>query len=597
MFLQHILADGSIAPGWMVNGNPVAIGPGAVAPTSLVADGAGGVFVGWIDARNGIDYDLYALRVEAGGAVASGWSPSGMPVCIAPGYQYGPLLAPDGAGGILAVWQDDRNGETNRGIYAQHLLADGSIAPSWEPDGISLCPDSPNVCCPVAVADGAGGFIAAWLDTRNSGTTGSDIYALRMSGTGVVASGWFSQGNAVCTAENTQVPDQLISDGAGGAYLVWSDYRTGNPNGDGGDIYATRIRGNGRIAPGWIADGTPVCTVQHTQQAARLASDGLGGVVLTWEDYRNYGGIDVYAQRLTPTGSVAPGWTVDGTAVVTGNSFQFSPELIGDGAGGALIAWQDGRDGTFDDVFAQHLRGDASLAPGWVDGGVRVAQNPASRCCGVLASDMLGGAIIAWGAGSGNGDIYAQHLTSDLPVATRPSLVSATAESGRVLLSWFASEGDATSASVYRRSESSEWTLLGQAVASGSGLLTFEDRTVTPGRYAYRLGYAGATGESFTDEVWVDVPAAATFALAGFLPNPAHGALPVSFSLAGEGPAMLELFNVSGRRVSAREVGSLGAGVHLVPLDPATKLPGGVYWLRLTQGARTATVKGIVVGP
>jgi hypothetical protein len=237
---------------------------------------------------------------------------------------------------------------------------------------------------------------------------------------------------------------------------------------------------------------------------------------------------------------------------------------------------------------------DATVAPGWTDGGARIVQPPLNRCCGVLTSDDHGGAIVAWAASA---NIYAQHLTTDRAVATRPSLVNSSADAGRVLLSWFAADASYLAPSVDRRTESSDWTRLGPAAGDGSGLLTYDDRTVSAGRYAYRLVYAEGAGEAFTDEVWVDVPSGAVFALAGFLPNPARGNLPVSFSLPMEGPAQLELFNVTGRRIAAREVGSLGAGAHLVPMhDDGERLPGGVYWLRLTQGQRSMTVKGIVAG-
>jgi len=82
-------------------------------------------------------------------------------------------------------------------------------------------------------------------------------------------------------------------------------------------------------------------------------------------------------------------------------------------------------------------------------------------------------------------------------------------------------------------------------------------------------------------------------ALAGARPNPASGrALKVEFTLATADPARLELFDVAGRRVAAREVGSLGPGPHTLDLAAGKRIAAGIYVIRFSQGraARTARV-------
>lgn len=52
----------------------------------------------------------------------------------------------------------------------------------------------------------------------------------------------------------------------------------------------------------WIADGIPVCRAMDIQDACRIASDGRGGAFVVWRDYRNDGAgrgwSDVYLQRV-----------------------------------------------------------------------------------------------------------------------------------------------------------------------------------------------------------------------------------------------------------------------------------------------------------
>jgi hypothetical protein len=86
----------------------------------------------------------------------------------------------------------------------------------------------------------------------------------------------------------------------------------------------------------------------------------------------------------------------------------------------------------------------------------------------------------------------------------------------------------------------------------------------------------------------------AVFALQGARPNPSAGHLSVAFSLGDGSAADLELVDVAGRRVFQRDVGSLGAGFHVIPIERAN-LPAGMYALRLTQHGRTLTSKVSVV--
>jgi hypothetical protein len=83
------------------------------------------------------------------------------------------------------------------------------------------------------------------------------------------------------------------------------------------------------------------------------------------------------------------------------------------------------------------------------------------------------------------------------------------------------------------------------------------------------------------------------FALRGVRPQPSRGPMTISFSLADDGPASLELHDVAGRRLMTREVGAMGPGAHTVELSET--LPAGIYLVRLTQGSRALTRKAIVL--
>jgi hypothetical protein len=87
-----------------------------------------------------------------------------------------------------------------------------------------------------------------------------------------------------------------------------------------------------------------------------------------------------------------------------------------------------------------------------------------------------------------------------------------------------------------------------------------------------------------------------SLALEGIRPTPWRGGrLTVSFALPGAGPARLELLDVSGRRVAAREVGALGAGRHVVDLAAERRLTPGLYLVRLTRGAEARVARMTVL--
>jgi hypothetical protein len=80
------------------------------------------------------------------------------------------------------------------------------------------------------------------------------------------------------------------------------------------------------------------------------------------------------------------------------------------------------------------------------------------------------------------------------------------------------------------------------------------------------------------------------------LRNPARrGELDLSYSLAGDAPASLELVDVLGRVVARRSIRGPAQDGESLRWKPDASLPGGVYFLRLRQGERMAVARTIVL--
>ncbi|MBM4202048.1 MAG: hypothetical protein FJ189_12290, partial [Gammaproteobacteria bacterium] len=85
-----------------------------------------------------------------------------------------------------------------------------------------------------------------------------------------------------------------------------------------------------------------------------LVADGAGGAIIAWRDDRN-GNLDVYATRVGPSGDSL--WPPCGVAVCTAAYVQGNVAIAPDGVGGAIVTWDDGRSlGEFaSDIYAQRL--------------------------------------------------------------------------------------------------------------------------------------------------------------------------------------------------------------------------------------------------
>ena len=349
-------------------------------PTS-VSDGAGGAIVTWQDARSG-NCDIYAQRISADGTVQ--WTANGVALCTATGDQCVPhhRLGRRGRGHRHLVRLPQRQPTTSTPSGSRPVARSSGRPTAWPsapPPAISTYP--------TIVSDGAGGAIVTWQDYRSGNY---DIYAQRISAGGAVQ--WTANGVALCTAAGSQYYPTIVSDGAGGAIVTWYDDRSGTtttstpsgsrplarssgrptawPSAPPPAISTTppssRTARAGPSSPGrTTAAATTTSTPSGSRPPARssgrptawpsapppaistyptIVSDGAGGAIVTWQDCRSGTDCDIYAQRISAAGAVQ--WTANGVALCTATGDQDDPTIVSDGAGGAIVTWEDYRSGT-----------------------------------------------------------------------------------------------------------------------------------------------------------------------------------------------------------------------------------------------------------
>ena len=341
--------------------------------------------------------------VAAAPAVAA-WTPDGVPVTTADNDQIRPAIVGDGAGGAIIAWSDDRVG--GFGIYAQRLDADGN--PLWTPNGILVSIVEWFTVLPVAVSDGLGGAYVIWSDSRDAGHSDDHLYAQRIGADGEPH--WTAGGIKVCPAGGRQYYPVAISDyrpqvglNTNGLIVVYEDTRTGPFT-----LFAQRMDMNGARLWG---NGGVALSITGSLRYAGVTTDGTAspffsaGAIVAWETSSS----DIRANRVDAGGVVQ--WGSDGLPICTASGDQTNPALATIGPRRAIIAWEDSRDPQDQNIFAQMV--DNGAVP-WTPQGVLVTGASGPQYEPQL-SPAQNGAVIVWSDGRDpvepfNHDIYAQRL-------------------------------------------------------------------------------------------------------------------------------------------------------------------------------------------
>jgi hypothetical protein len=252
----------------------------------LAPSGAGGVLAAFRHLHNG-DKGIVVRRFNADGA---SW-PDDVQASDAISYKANPQLADDGLGGAFVVWEDGRNGSTD--LYAQHISSSGAVL--WDTGGIPVAESDGNSWNPVVVPDGGGSFYCAWIDDNMGSRWELKVQRMDRDGTPL----WGAEGLTVCKSDNKQSMPSIVSDGDGGCVAVWNEARDGTLN-----IFAQRFDPDGVML--WDEAGVPVVSPGADHILPQIAADQNGGFVVGWKQRVHARKWQIKAQRLDEEG--APLW-------------------------------------------------------------------------------------------------------------------------------------------------------------------------------------------------------------------------------------------------------------------------------------------------
>lgn len=415
-------------PLWTAGGIPVSP-PGAY-DYRLIPDGAGGAFLAWtVGPGDRLTGNLFAQHLDSAGAAT--WTPGGVTLCSAGDTQSVEDLIPDGSGGIFVVWKDFRS-LTDFDLYASRVSAAGTVL--WADPGVAVSFAPYEQIDAHGLRLGAGTLLVVWSDRRDTPAPGRVFYqVLTASGVPLPAlpvvrpiGPWHSTNTPVVLTPASTNPHTMIPDGSGGCFFVWLA--------DDGTLEVRLQRLDGQGQPLWGANGIAT-GITSTNYNPSIISDGAGGVVLAWQDYRN-STVDVYGQHFNGAGSAQ--WTAGGLPLVaSASNGEIDPILVADGTNGFFLAWLDNRSGTnqpyvrrFDGTGALAWPGDVFLGGGFYSTTVK------------MKPDGTGGVLVAWNdSRNGTPDIFAQRVDSAGSVAWTPGGVTVTAATGSQYLASLAPDG------------------------------------------------------------------------------------------------------------------------------------------------------------
>ncbi|MFX1346080.1 MAG: hypothetical protein ACFFBC_13700 [Promethearchaeota archaeon] len=338
LYAQRIDSTGNIL--WDPSGVVICNATDVQWNLDMCSDGLGGAIIVWQDYRSAVtDADIYAQRINQNGETL--WNDNGTKVCDATDDQRFPKLTVTFTGRIYFTWADSRLGASDINIYSQQFNLNGTAI--WPNNGYIVCNVAGEQNFPGIISSGSG-IIVTWTDLRDDPL--GDIYAQRLDYSGVLEWG-LGLGIPICNANDSQYNAQICSDMASGAIIVWTDKRTNSQN----DIYAQRINWTGDAL--WTPNGTAVCTAINDQSGAMIISDGASGAMIVWSDNRNPSYWLLYGQRILANGTNI--WT-DGLAVDSSiGCDQFSQRLVLTEPGIAIVTWDDDRSGGKRDIWAEYF--------------------------------------------------------------------------------------------------------------------------------------------------------------------------------------------------------------------------------------------------
>ena len=286
-----------------------------IPPPGITGDNSGGAIVTYAVYETLTEQDYYVQRISPEGDFL--WGEKGVLIgSTGNGIPYSEAVS-DGSVGAIVTWGEclpEVPGEPlSCQTYVARIDAEGDVQWQWGREGVDVLS---------LIADGAGGVIIGVV------AADAEPSLVKIDAEGNLP--WGEDGVSVGLVP--EYPNQMVSYGSGGVIVVGYTFQ-----GDSDAVYAQRVDSQGNIL--WGSDGAQVFV--GPAEGPRVASDGSGGGIIAFEQVTPSTDSDIYVQKVDAEGNVL--WGPDGVPICVGPSHQYSPQIVADGAGGAIVFFVDER--------------------------------------------------------------------------------------------------------------------------------------------------------------------------------------------------------------------------------------------------------------
>ncbi|MEC7935845.1 MAG: T9SS type A sorting domain-containing protein [Candidatus Neomarinimicrobiota bacterium] len=250
-----------------------------------------------------------------------------------------------------------------------------------------------------------GNMIFVWSDTRYGSR---NVFAQKVDSSGSLL--WGNSGTAVTNLPGRQEDPVAITDGSGGAFISWVDYRFDEE----GDIYIQHIdnQGNRMMDDG----GAALARIDGRHLTINMCTDSLGGVFVTWQDKRNLLDDDIYGTHVSSSYEIIS--PSSGVPIIQMNGNQGAKSLEYAGNNEATIIWSDTRSGSGNDIYCQKIN--MNMEKIFDEEGLAVSTTSDLETTPRTTYMKNDTSFIIWQSGTESTDIYYNLLTSNGLVFSEP---------------------------------------------------------------------------------------------------------------------------------------------------------------------------------
>jgi len=324
---QHLLANGDVDPSWS---GPIAVSDLDASRLAIgaVSDDAGGAYIWWME-----NTSLFLNHITSAGTVAGGWLARGRNVGNLPTTAHRPVALADGAGGVYLGWLSRPFFfDPTVSIRIARIGPSGAGTGGWPAGGraFGLVGEAGVSVSAFGIDTAPGdGLWLAWqtvVPDPLGGFQPGELLVHRLGGAGLPAEGWTSDGVALATYDPAFIDlspgwqaapaasqTAVAHDAAGGVFVVASQ---GVSNGD-ALVFHNALRhvdGLGQPAEGWGAEGVNLGDVYASgipdpgaQGSLRAVADHLGGVFAGLPYFGSESTAGMTFSRRSPAGDPLPG--------------------------------------------------------------------------------------------------------------------------------------------------------------------------------------------------------------------------------------------------------------------------------------------------